>query len=333
MLGDLQRIVDFIERVFRSVLNRPPSMAEAEQNANAIYQGVSPMDFFDAVMASDERKNYAKLFAVPGSWQSPIVNPNELHGYVQGLPNAGPQISGITIDREAMVDTWQRLLPILSTFPFPQTETPGFRYYSDNYFFSFGDGLMLHAMIRDRKPKRIIEIGSGFSSACTADTVDRYLDGECELTFVEPHPERLLGLLGARAQRSRIFNVPVQAVPPPLFDELEAGDILFIDSSHVFRTASDVCVELFEILPRLKPGVMVHIHDIFWPFEYPKDWIIDQNRSYNEAYAVRAFLSGNPHWNVVFFNDYFVKFEGTRIRQTFPNITDGFGGSIWLERC
>lgn len=192
---------------------------------------------------------------------------------------------------------------------------------------------MLHGMLRHLKPKRLIEIGSGFSSACAVDTIDRFLDGTCDLTFIEPYPERLLGVLGERARTTRIFNVPVQGVPLEIYGELEAGDVLFIDSSHVLRTGSDVCMELFEILPRLAKGVFVHIHDIIWPFEYPQNWILDQNRSYNEAYAVRAFLTGNPNWKIAFFNDYFAKFEGARIQQSFPQHTGDFGGSIWLERC
>jgi hypothetical protein len=332
-LEEIQRIVNYIEGVYRTVLNRPPELAEAEKFANAIYQGLAPMDFFDAVYNSNERRGIAKIFAVPGSYQSPIANPVELRDYVLGLPRVGPDITGISIDRGAMVALWEQLRPYLTTCPFPTTETPGFHYYSENFFFGFGDGLMLHGMLRHLKPKRLIEIGSGFSSACAVDTIDRFLDGTCDLTFIEPYPERLLGVLGERARTTRIFNVPVQGVPLEIYGELEAGDILFIDSSHVLRTGSDVCMELFEILPRLAKGVFVHIHDIIWPFEYPQNWILDQNRSYNEAYAVRAFLTENPNWKIAFFNDYFTKFEGARIQQSFPQNTGDFGGSIWLERC
>ena len=231
-----------------------------------------------------------------------------------------------------MIALWETLLPLMTTCPFPTTAAPGFRYYFENAFFGFGDGLVLHALLRSQPPKRFIEIGSGFSSACAVDTIDTFLGGACELTFIEPFPERLLGVLGVRASQARILNVPVQAVPLEIFDELEAGDILFIDSSHVMRTGSDVCFELFEILPRLARGVRVHIHDMGWPFEYPEEWILEQNRSYNEAYGVRAFLCDNPHWKIVFFNDYFARFELPRIQRTFSQVSN-FGGSLWLERC
>lgn len=332
LVDDVQKIVDYIESVYRSVLHRPPTLAEAEKHAQAIYGGLSPMTFFHEIAGSDERRSHAKLFAVPGSYQSPVANPAELEAYVRGLEQVGPELAGITIDRAAMIATWERWLPFLTTFPFPAQPAPGFRYAYNNNFFGLGDGLVLHALLRAERPRRYIEIGSGYSSACAVVTVDGYLGGACELTFIEPQPERLLGVLGPRAQATRVFNLPVQAVSLALFDELEAGDVLFIDSSHVLRTGSDVCFELLEILPRLASGVFVHIHDLHWPFDYPAGWILQQNRSYNEAYAVRAFLVENPHWEVVFFSDYFAKFEAARIGQTFPYFAGNFGGSLWLRR-
>jgi predicted O-methyltransferase YrrM len=331
-LEEIQRLISYVEAVYRAVLNRPPTLPEVEKYANQIHDGISPMDVFHAINDSDERRAIAKLFVTPGSYQSPVANPAELHDHVRALAAAGPELTGITIDRDAMIALWERLLPFLVTFPFPAAQTPGFRYYFENMFYGVADALMLQAMLRLYVPKRFIEIGSGFSSACAVDTSDRFLAGATEFTFIEPNPERLLGLLGERAQTSRFFHQPVQAVSLDVFDELEAGDMLFIDSSHVLRTGSDVCRELFDILPRLASGVIVHIHDILWPFDYSEHWIVQQNRSYNEAYGVRAFLTDNPNWKILFFNDYFGKFEGERIRQTFPDFGAHFGDSLWLEK-
>jgi len=117
-----------------------------------------------------------------------------------------------------------------------------------------------------------------------------------------------------------------------IYDELEAGDILFIDSTHVLRTGSDVVFELFEILPRLAKGVIVHFHDMFWPFEYPRSWAVEENRSWNELYAVRAFLINNDAWRVLFFNDYMRLFERDLIQRTYPNFLKNSGGALWLEK-
>ncbi|MEQ1935159.1 MAG: class I SAM-dependent methyltransferase, partial [Fimbriimonadaceae bacterium] len=147
-----------------------------------------------------------------------------------------------------------------------------------------------------------------------------------------PYPALLLSLIGGAADRVRIFDEPVQQVPLTIFGELQAGDILFIDSTHVLRTGSDVCFELFEILPRLAPGVVVHFHDMFWPFEYPRFWAVDENRSWNELYAVRAFLSYNSKWRIMLFNDYLAKLERPMIEATYPKFLRNSGGALWLRR-
>jgi len=132
--------------------------------------------------------------------------------------------------------------------------------------------------------------------------------------------------------RVEIIQQNVQQVPVTLFDELRAGDILFIDSTHVLKTGSDVCFELFDILPRLASGVFVHFHDIFWPFEYPREWVISENRSWNEQYALRAFLTRNDAWEIMMFNDYFGLFERPMIASTYPPFLRSFGSALWLRR-
>jgi hypothetical protein len=113
---------------------------------------------------------------------------------------------------------------------------------------------------------------------------------------------------------------------------MQAGDILFIDSTHVMKTGSDVCQELFEILPRLKPGVLIHFHDVFWPFEYPAAWVVQENRSWNELYGLRAFLMYNAAFQVEFFSDFFCQHFRPRIEAEFPTMLKNTGGSLWLRK-
>jgi hypothetical protein len=328
----IAKLVRYIGVVYNVVLNRDPDAAEIQKHGNEMLRGLTPIDFFNNITFSEERKSQAPLYVVPGHFYSPIVNPAELHHYVRALANVGAEITGISIDRDAMIATWERLVPLLTTAPFADMQTAGSRYFYDNQAYGFGDAVVLQAMIRDRRPKRLVEIGSGYSSACSADTVDTFLDGDCEFTFIEPRPERLRAILGDRASGVRIVDAPVQRVPLDLFEELAAGDILFIDSTHVLRTGSDVCYELLEVLPRIAPGVAVQIHDMFWPFEYPRNWILDDNRSWNEIYAVRAFLTQNDLWRISFFNDYFAKYERERIERSLPRFAGNAGGALWLER-
>lgn len=194
--------------------------------------------------------------------------------------------------------------------------------------------MILYSMLRYFCPKRFIEIGSGFSSACALDTIERYLDGSVECTFIEPFPELLYSLMKANDMISHtLIASQVQDVSSETFDQLESGDILFIDSTHILKTGSDVAFELFEILPRLKSGVIVHFHDIFYPFEYPREWVIERNYSWNEIYAIRAFLTGNRDFRILFFNDYFAKAERETVEMSAPRMLGNPGGGLWLQKA
>src|SRR5262249_51820098 len=162
--------------------------------------------------------------------------------------------------------------------------------------------ITLYGMIRHLKPQRIVEVGSGFSSAVMLDTSDRFFGGTISCTFIEPHPERLSSLLreGDR-EKHRVLARPVQDVDLEPFPELAANDILFVDSSHVAKVHSDVNRIFFEILPALAEGVSVQFHDIFYPFEYPKEWVYG-GRAWNESYLLRAFLQYNRSFQVQFYN-------------------------------
>jgi hypothetical protein len=116
-----------------------------------------------------------------------------------------------------------------------------------------------------------------------------------------------------------------------VFESLEKNDILFIDSTHVSRVDSDVNRALFEILPRLKSGVFVHFHDVFFPFEYPRQWVFE-GRAWNELYMLRAFLQYNKGFNVVLMNTFMEHFHESFFRENMPLCLKNRGGSIWLEK-
>jgi hypothetical protein len=340
-----KRAEQFITALYRAFLGREPDQSGFEHWVNAVLGGVTLASIAEQFIASEEyiakkNKEYVeekdiKLFFPPGHFYSPIVNPAEADHHLAALEGAPTpeSVSGVMIERAEMIRLWRKLLPFLTTTPFHESLRPPFHYAFDNPYYSWGDGSVLHAMIRHHRPRSIIEIGSGWSSACTVDTVEQYLDNDCKMTFIEPYPTLFLNLIGEAASRVRIFENPVQQVPLSIFDALHAGDILFIDSSHVMRTGSDVCFELFEILPRLSPGVLVHFHDMFWPFEYPRSWVVEENRSWNELYAVRAFLSYNSNWRIILFNDYLAKLERPMIESTYPKFLRNSGGALWLQRC
>jgi len=215
--------------------------------------------------------------------------------------------------------------------PFTENVTEGNRYYLKNPFYTYTDAIMLYSMMRHLQPKKIIEIGSGFSSAVMLDTNEKFFDNRIELTFIEPYPQRLKGLLKNVDKNSTVIKEKkVQDIDLELFDSLHAGDFLFIDSSHVIKTGSDVHFILFEILPRLNNGVYIHFHDIFYPFEYPRDWVF-MGRNWNEDYFLKAFLMHNNQYKIILFSDYLHKHHRDAFAQM-PLCYKNTGGNLWMMK-
>ena len=167
-----------------------------------------------------------------------------------------------------------------------------------NNMYSFGDAEIYYSMVRLFKPKRIIEIGSGNSTLVSRMAVDRNRLDEnqysCQQICIEPYEMPWLESTGVTVMRERVESIDLAN-----FDILEAGDFLFIDSSHIIRPWGDVLREFLEIIPRLKSGVYVHVHDIFTPFDYPEHWLRQERRLWNEQYLLEAFLSFNEQFEIV----------------------------------
>lgn len=271
-------------------------------------------------------------FVPPGHFYSPIPALSEVQESEQRIWQYPRELPGIDLNERRQLELFDAFLPLYGKEPFGFEKREGVRYYADNDFYPFGDAFVLFAMMRHLAPRRIIEVGSGFSSALMLDVNDLFFEGSIALTFVEPHPERLLSLLRpADKARSRLIRKRVQEVELAAFGELQGNDVLFIDSSHVSKVGSDVNYLLFEVLPALRPGVYVHIHDVFHPFENPRDWIY-QGRAWNETYLLRAFLMYNRAFSVQFFNTYLVRFHLEAAKQLMPNCVKQLGGSIWLRK-
>ena len=244
-------------------------------------------------------------FAPPGHFYSPIPDIDDVR---RGAGrDAGPSanaVPGVALNEEGQVRLCREFAEVYGEMPFPEQPRPDCRYHLDNEWFAYGDGIILYSMMRTFAPARIVEVGSGFSSAAMLEVDDRFFGGRTRLTFIDPHPERLRGLLGAAdPARCRIIEAAVQEAPLDPFAELAAGDLLFIASSHVAKSGSDLLHLVFTVLPALPSGVLVHFHDILWPFEYPQLWY-GQGRAWNEAYFVRALLQDSAAFEVLYFNSF-----------------------------
>jgi predicted O-methyltransferase YrrM len=196
----------------------------------------------------------------------------------------------------ALVDQLSVYAPELKNVPLEKTGDAEFWFRNASY--QDGDAASLYCMIRHFKPRRIIEVGCGFSSRVISIAARKNASegSPIHCQFVEPYPtDRLLRdrLAGPLLEKK------VQDVPLDVFKELESGDMLFIDTSHVIKTQNDCCYEYLLVVPSLKPGVLIHVHDIFTPYDYPAEWILHNQFAFNEQYALECLLSGNPRAEMI----------------------------------
>lgn len=246
----------------------------------------------------------------PGHFYSPIPSIQEIR---DNQPSV--EMPDIALRSDAQCTLLDQIAPFTANVPVEKTS--GRRYYLDNPFFAFGDGLVLTGLLQHLRPKRVVEVGSGFSSAAMLDANDQANLG-IQFTFIDPNPERLKSLLNESDRRNtRILESQVQRIDPAVFTTLSDGDFLFIDSSHVVKPGSDVEFLLFNILHRIASGVVIHFHDIPWPFAYPTSWLLG-GRIWNEAPFVRALLQNNAALDILYFNDYMAKNHLARVNAAMP---------------
>ena len=271
-------------------------------------------------------------FAPAGHFYSPLPDITEVRNKEKALfDRTKKELPGISINEEKQVELLYELGKYYPEIPFSDKKQSGLRYYYGNGAYDHGDAIILHSMIRHFKPARIIEVGSGYSSAVMLDTNQLFFNDKIDCTFIEPYTQVLESIMQDKdRQNNIIIKDKVQNIDITLFDQLEAGDICFIDSTHVAKIGSDVNFLIFEILPRLKSGVIVHIHDIFYPFEYPSEWIYS-GRAWNEIYILRAFLEFNNKFEIILFNHFLGQFYREKFINTIPDFFVNPGGSLWLR--
>ncbi|CAN5400059.1 class I SAM-dependent methyltransferase [soil metagenome] len=269
----------------------------------------------------------------PGHYYSPIPDLKKIKQYENSIfDSCKKNIPGIDLNEEGQKDLLDQFTSFNQEFPFkniPQ-QNPKLRYYIKNNFFNKSDAFYLFAFLRKFKPKRVIEVGSGYSSAVILDTNNIFLVNKVESTFIEPYPERLKSLLKRDDSNFTIIEKKVQYVNPHAFKILEKDDILFIDSSHISKVGSDLNYILFQILPVLKPGVPIHFHDICFPFEYPKEWVMN-GIYWNEAYLLKSFLMFNNNFEFLIFNDFLAIHHHVWLAENINHAKDP-GGSLWLRK-
>jgi predicted O-methyltransferase YrrM len=227
-------------------------------------------------------------------YYEPIVFPGDLKRDLR-LPR---QITGLNLNEQGQFDLINqfRYRDELLAIPIEQTGQTKFAYHNGS--FEPGDAEFLYNMIRHFKPRRIVEVGSGNSTLMARLAIEKNgkedPDHRCEHICIEPFEQPWLESIGVNVVRKK-----VECCPTSLFEDLAENDILFIDSSHIIRPQGDVLYEYLHLLGLLRPNVIVHVHDIFTPCDYPSEWLLRDRWMWNEQYLLEAFLSFNSCFEVI----------------------------------
>jgi predicted O-methyltransferase YrrM len=302
----------------------PPTSPDPAERIRALEQKLAELA---------DARDAERTWREPGHYYSPIPDVEQLRPHFDKLffRHVG-ELPGIDMNFDRQKELMQAFLPFYAEQPFAAKPSPERRYHFENDQFSYADALFLYFVLRHVKPKRVVEVGTGWSTCAMLDTDDLFLGGELSITSIDPDPSRLRARMRkGDEERVSILEQPVQLVDLGTFDALQADDILFIDSTHVLKTGSDVNHLMFEVLPRLASGVWVHVHDITWPFEYPQEWV-EEGRAWNEVYAWRAFLQFNDAFDVQVMNTCLEVLETDWFREHMPLCLENMGGSLWLRR-
>lgn len=262
------------------------------------------------------------------TFYSPIP---DLAGLPEEFWERPSEMPGIDIDLErAFSFVEDRLGTALAEFRPPREATADRReFFLDNELFQGGDADLLYAVIRRERPHRVLELGTGFSTLAAAAAVraNRAEGHDTTLTSCDPH--------AAHAELDGLAEViaePVEALGRERFEQLGDGDVLFIDSSHTVRAGGDVVHLLCEVIPSLAPGVLIHLHDVFLPYPYPREWF-EHNRWYwAEQYLLQALLAGSRGLKVLIPAHAMWRADPQRLRRAIPNIDPAHPPiSFWIR--
>jgi predicted O-methyltransferase YrrM len=223
---------------------------------------------------------------------------------------------------------------VLELADVPKTSPDPGEYCWNNNFWNNADALVQYGLLRSRKPRRIVEIGCGYSSLMMAKALLRNEQEspghQPEVTMMEPNPRR--EIMSALPHNWTLIETILQRAPLAIFEALDRGDLVFYDGSHCSRVASDVNWFFFEVLPRLKPGILIHVHDIFFPRTYPREWLLDRRQSWNEQYVLQAFLMHNQAYQIEIVNAFLAHFRPNELKELYQGIQPFWGASFWMRK-
>jgi Methyltransferase domain len=268
------------------------------------------------------------------------VFPVRNHYYEPQFDNRYPKIDfaedrslpGINWNARGQLETLKTLTFSNELADLPKDSQAPLKFHLDNGFFLSGDAEFWYQIIRARKPKRIYEIGSGYSTLMAIAAIDKNKQDDpayaCEHVCIEPYEMPWLEQTGIT-----VIRKPIEDLELSFFSRLQENDILFIDSSHIIRPQGDIVFEYLQLLPSLNKGVIVHIHDIFSPKNYLKQWLQDDVLFWNEQYLLEAFLTHNESWLILAALNFLHHHHYEKLQSVAPFLTpDREPGSFYIQK-
>ncbi|MFK2876877.1 class I SAM-dependent methyltransferase [Rhodanobacter hydrolyticus] len=269
-----------------------------------------------------------------GHFYSPVVDPKEATRDQSHIWTGAKTVRGIDLNSASHEHLLRDVFPkLIAGYDYPSSGAADDaldHFYDFNGQFERQDPRVTFCLLQMIRPRKIVEVGSGYSTLLMMDVNRRFLANSTSITCVEPYPRPFLEEAHLTG-RIDLQYCRAQEADESIFTSLVAGDILFIDSSHVSKTGSDVNRLVLEILPVLSPGVYVHFHDIFMPTEYPQRWVCELGFSWNEQYLLQAFLSGNPDWDIIY-GSAIARECHIEALSAFLQGNPPHGGSLWLRK-
>jgi Methyltransferase domain len=269
------------------------------------------------------------VMLLPANFYSAVPLLKDLDVTFEGADDCRHPLYQRIFDRAVVARSLQRMDEFADEFdpPVAGDEANCSEYFWGNSQFSYGDSMAYYCLVRWLRPRRIVEIGSGFSTL-VADAAIRK-NGTGEIVCIEPNPRPFLSQIKSVSQ---VIAKPIQAITPQAFGELLApADILFIDSTHTVKIGSDCLYIYLVLMPAITQELTVHSHDIFLPFGMPPAWSRDLQLHWTEQYLLYAYLLGNRRARVVFGSAYAFEFLRDASERLMRGRYGAGGGSLWYQ--
>ena len=267
------------------------------------------------------------IFPLNDHYYEPLFNSKHIKHNLQ----KDRYLPGIDLNREnqlknlSKLDKYNELIELNLN-----QQSPNYNFDIKNDFFGQADAEIYFQLIRYLKPKNILEIGSGHSTLIALEAIKRNkdVDGiETSMTCIEPYENDWLDKVNVN-----ILRETIEDTDPKNYLNLKKNDILFIDSSHMIRPQGDVLKIFAEILPKLTAGIIIHIHDIFTPKDYPEKWIIKENKFWNEQYLVEALIANSERYEIYLALNYLKNNSYNKLKEVCPYLKESSDpGSFYLR--